>query len=266
MVQVMVPMISAAPLTVKKRSTSLAPQKALFYDRDYITSDRFATAWSDGQIPSLEDAKAAGFTIVGTSTNAEMSTIQYIWDRLEVWTSKAHALGFRVFLLTSVWDETLTDAIIVDLMTRSARAGADIIAFDELISILDLTKPQYDMYFQTALAINKKIQFIVTEWDDNSLQKAYTWFNNYPYVRIADDNYNDLSLIDDMTQLATNFSSQQPIVWMIFSKGSMDFHCYLNLDTWMAYVKQRQLDAWFFKIDEFGTWKEQWPMAADYVP
>jgi hypothetical protein len=235
-------------------------QKSILYDRDYITSDRFANA----AIPSLEDVKATGVNIVGTTTNAEMSRIEYIWERLTAWIGKAHSLGMKVFLLTSLWNEPLTEQTIIYLMKRSAKAGVDYIAFDEFIYQLNLTKQQYDTYFQTALAINKKIQFIITEWDYDSLCKAYEWFNKYAYVRIADDNYNDLRLVDDVIELSQKYRAQLPIVWLIFSVGSQNFDCFQRLGDWMAYVKQRQLDTYFFKIDETGTWQTQWGTVASY--
>ena len=240
--------------------TASSPQKALFYDRNYITSDRFKNA----SIPSLADAKAAGVTMVGTTTNAEMSGIDFIWQGLGAWVVQAHALGLQVMFLTSVWNLPLTDNTTLLLMKRSAQAGADFIAFDEFITQWNWTKPQFDEYFATALAINGKIQFIVTEWDYDSLKQAYSWFNSYPYVRIADDGYNDLTMINDLVNLAQTLGAKPPIIWLIFSQGSQNFDCYLHLDTWMAYVKQQQLDSYFYKIDEFGTWQTQWLKVRDF--
>jgi hypothetical protein len=255
-VQVMVPMISAG----SSSSTSLAPQKALFYDSNYITSDRLQGA----AIPSLNDAKAAGITLVGAQINAEMDNYDYIWQRYTAWASNAHALGLQVFLDTSLWNLPLTNATAISLMRRSALAGADFIAFDELIYNANWAKQQFDACFKAGLAINSRIQFIITEWQETSMTKAYNWFSGYSYVRFAYDGYNDLSAMNGLISLSKTDGTRPPILWLIFSKGSQNFNCYLQLNTWMAYAKQKGLSTFFFKIDESGTWKAQWSKVVAY--
>jgi hypothetical protein len=75
---------------------------------------------------------------------------------------------------------------------------------------------------------------------------------------VANDDYVTISYIGLEVSLAQQYG-KRPLTWLIFSKGSQDYSCYHNLDNWIAYTKQRNVDALFFYVDQKGVWQAQWP-------
>jgi hypothetical protein len=215
--------------------------------------------------PSFSDLKRANFTLVGTYPQSG-STSE--WNTIAAWIKAARAAGLRTFVQAGPYPQpTLSMAVQVgiDSTKKAASIGADVVELDEFLtaSSYAITESQFLSVVQAGLSVNPRLQFIATDWSQQALTTLFSWTNGYKCVLVANDNYNNKGLVDLDVQLSSQYG-KAAVTWLIFSKGSSNFDCYLNLQAWMTYVKQRKMDALFFWVDPAGTWRAQWPSVAAY--
>jgi hypothetical protein len=185
------------------------------------------------------------------------------WELVRKWILTAHVAGFMVFInvLANSGDQ------VAGMTQQSAIIGADIVVLDEPISLFPsyMTQAQLQSVINTGRAANPNLQYLITEWGPTYIRRAYEWTTAYPYVRVAEDNYNDKSMIDLNIQLGAQYG-KAPATWLIFAKGSQDYDCYRNLDNWIAYGQQRGISAFFWFIDPAGTWTANWSSVVAFDP
>ena len=143
-----------------------------------------------------------------------------------------------------------------ELVRRAVSIGFDAVVLDELAANYNVTKAQLLSVIDAGLAMKADLAIIVTEYWYGDIKAAYSWTSNYPTVRVATDNYGDKSIIDLGIQQAQQYG-KQPLVWLL-SANYLNTDCYANLDTWIAYVKQRNLETLFYSVDPSGSWQAQW--------
>jgi hypothetical protein len=216
--------------------------------------------------PSLTDLRKANFTLVGTYV---ISPSASVWDSISAWIKAAKASGFRTFVMAGPAEEsTLQDVVkvTIELVRKTAMLGADIIELDELVTCPycnGFGESQLQSIVEAGLAVNPSLKFVVTDWSSQALTTLFSWASDYACVRVANDNYNNKGMIDLDVQLSSQYG-KAPLTWLIFSKGSSDFDCYLNLNAWITYTKQANVDVLFYYVDTAGTWQTQWSTVAAF--
>jgi len=211
--------------------------------------------------PSFSELKQANFTLVGTYVDRGSGSE---WKTIAAWIQRAHGAGLRTFIM--IGPPQLTSLSLASQWTKKAASiGTDVVELDELVSSFHLARAQLRSIIDTGLAVNPNLQFIITEYEYGSqgLTNAFSWTSDYPTVRIANDDYWTVSYIDFEITLAQQYG-KAPLTWLIFSKGSQDFDCYIHLDAWMAYCKQKNIDVLFFYVDPARTWQAQWTMVLSF--
>jgi hypothetical protein len=230
-------------------------------DKAVVIGAEYALGYQSGA-PSWSDLRQANFKLVGTIAYGGWDP-NWEWKKAQQWVQAAHAAGFRVFInvLADSGDQLLS------MTQQSAMIGADIVALDEPISLFpsSVTQAQLQAIIGAGRAINSNLQYYINEWSRDYIRKAYQWTTEYPYVRIAEDNYDDKTTIDFNIQLGAQYG-KAPLVWLIFTLGSQDFDCYRNLDQWMTYLHQSNIDTLFWLVDHSGNWKTQWQKVVSYTP
>jgi hypothetical protein len=245
-----------ATLTIRRRVTSCSAYNE--HDKGILLG--FDVLISGLPSPSLTDLKQAGFTLVGTYVKSGSASE---WNTISAWIKAAKASGFRTFVMAGPAEETtLTDVVkvTIDFVKKAAMLGADIIELDELVTCpycTGFSKSQLQSIIEDGLAVNPTLEFVVTDWSTQALNTLFSWTSEYACVRVANDNYNNKGMIDLDVQLSGQYR-KAPLTWLIFSKGSSNFDCYLNLNDWITYVKQAGVDALFYWVDPNGTWQTQW--------
>jgi hypothetical protein len=246
-----------ATLTVRRHLTSCTAytehDKGIFVETDLLTG---------GLSPSFTDLRQANFTLVGTYVKSGSASE---WRTISTWITAAKAAGLRTLVQAGPLPQpTIQTALDVTIAStkKAASIGADVIELDEFLSATmswseQFTQSQLQSIIEAGLAVNPKLQFIVTEWSSDPMKTAFSWMSSYQCVRVANDNYNNKGLIDLDVQLSSQYG-KAPLTWLIFSKGSSNFDCYLNLNDWITYTKQANVDALFYWIDPTGTWQTQW--------
>jgi hypothetical protein len=227
-----------------------ATGKAIVIHPNYILNRASGT-------PSFSDLKKAGFTILGTIIEPGQSYDAQYWMAFKTWISSAKAAGFETML--DFWGDAPTA---LKLAKGAAATGADILALDELLSASHLTKTELLAVINGALQVNPKVSFIMNEYDVMPVENAYAWTVGYP-VRVATDDYYNLNLIDFNIKAAQTYG-KKPAAWLLFARGSQNFTCYTDLNTWISYVRQRPVDVFFWFIDPAGTWKANWQTVATF--
>ena len=208
--------------------------------------------------PTLPQLKQAGFTIVGIGVYSPND--EYIpfgdkeWNTLANWIKSAHQAGLKTFV--HIQDDPRKYKV-DQWISRAASMGVDVIHLDEMLARYNINAKQLQSLIQAGLKVKPNLLFIVTEYSAGRVSDAYTWTATYPAVRVATDNYDDKSVIDLGIQLAQKYG-KKPLAWLIFSQGSTSFDTNVHLDDWIAYVKQRNVNAMFWFIDHRGTWQTQW--------
>jgi len=240
----------AQPLQVRRRV-----DKGLIVDASYVVDGRSGA-------PSFSDLKAAGFNLIGTIAYSSW-TPNWEWKKTQQWVQAAHAAGFKVMI-----NVLANNGSKVAGMTQlAANIGADIVALDEVISLFPsyMTEARLQSIIEMGRAANPNLEYFINDWSNANIAKAYQWTTSYPYVRVAEDDYNVKSTIDWNIQLGKQYG-KAPAAWLIFAKGSMNFDCYNNLDQWLTYAHQRNISTLFWLIDEAGTWNTLWPKVVSYTP
>jgi hypothetical protein len=211
--------------------------------------------------PSFSELKAAGFTLIGTIAY-ESWDWSWDWQLAKTWVQNAHAAGFRVLIDTITESNVNNVAVMVQY---AAQIGADVIALDEVLSIFpSMTQTQLQAAINAGRAVNPNLQCYINEWDPTYITRAYQWTSAYPYVRVAEDQYNDKSEIDYNIQLGAQYG-KAPAAWLIFAKGVQDYDCWLHLDQWLAYAKTKNIEPLFWWVDAAGTWKTEWSQVVAYT-
>jgi len=251
-VQTMMPAY-AAKLIVLRRTAYTQHEKGLLID--------IRTLVRNAPAPSLPDVRAANFTLVGTYVDTGSNTE---WNTIAKFVKQVHAAGMRAFVMMGP-PQLLDYQLAPQWVKKAATVGADVVELDELVGNLDFTKDQLLSVIDAGLAANRGLQFIVTEFEypNHALSNAFEWTASYPSVRVANDDYVTIDYIDLEVQLAQQYQ-KIPLTWLIFSKGSADYECYLHLTDWIAYTQQKNVDALFFFVDPWGDWQTQWPLAASF--
>jgi hypothetical protein len=203
-------------------------------------------------VPSLQTLREAGFTLVGTTLDHRFTSSQL--KTIAGWIDAVKASGLRSFLRLST---KMDPDIASTWVKKAALMGPDVVLLDELLGRYYATKEQLQTIISNGVKQKGGLQFIVTEYSIQDLANAYAWTAQYPNVRVASDDYIHKGTIDSEVTLAEEYN-KRPLVWLIFSQGSMDFDCYLNLDEWIAYVKQQNVDTTFWWVDPSGTWTTHW--------
>lgn len=239
-----------ASITILPVQAQGAQTKAIVIHADFIVGGKSGA-------PSFSTLKSAGFTIVGTLIDPGKSYDSNDWKAFKTWIAAAKAAGFTTML--DFWGDAKTALAIAK---NAAGTGANILALDELLSSSHLTKTQLLAVIKQALKVNPKVNFIMNEYDPVPVQNAYAWTTGYP-VRVATDDYYNLNFIDFNVKTSQQYG-KKPGAWLIFARGSQNFTCYNNLDTWLAYVKQRPVDAFFWFVDPAGTWQANWQKVASF--
>jgi hypothetical protein len=201
--------------------------------------------------PSLSQLKQAGFTLVGTY--AEPWFDSWHWMTITNWMKSAHQLGLRTFLM--VTDFTPDED--VALAKKAVSVGADVFMLDEVLARYGTTRDQLRSIIDAGQKAKARLQFIINEYRPADIQNAYDWTSDFPSVRIATDDYYNQATIDLGVQLGASHG-KRPLAELIFSQGSQDFDCYLHLDSWISYAKQRNIDVLYSYVDAAGTWQTQW--------
>lgn len=200
--------------------------------------------------PSLSDLKQAGFTLVGTYTEPWFDN--WHWGVIKDWMTSAHKLGLRTFIM--LMDTPANDVV---LAKRAVSLGADVVVLDEILARYNATCDQLRAIINVGLQSKARLQFIINEYVPSNIQDAYAWTSDFPSVRIATDNYYSQNTIDLSISLSQTYN-KKPLVWLIFSQGSQNFDCYLHLDSWITYTKQKNVDTLWWFVDAAGTWQTQW--------
>lgn len=207
-------------------------------------------------MPALSELKQDNFTVIGTSAYDWYSS--YRWNQVATWFKTVHNAGLRTMMRVS---SNASESII---LTRQAAAnGADVVWYDEPMSQYNITQQQLLATLNAGLAANPRLQFFVTEYRSYNIANAYSWTANYSSVRVVTDDYYNKSIIDYEMQLAQAYN-KRPAAWLIFTQGSQNFDCYVNLPTWTAYAAQRKVDAFFWYMDSTGIWQQKWQYAVSY--
>ena len=202
--------------------------------------------------PSLSTLTQSGFTLMGTTLDHRFTESQI--NSIAAWVGSVHANGLRAFIKLSTKMDPTTAATWVK---KAASMGADVIMLDEILGRYGTTQKQLQTIIDNGLKANPTLQFIVNEYSTQDVTNAYSWTSQYSSVRVSTDDYYHTSKIDLGIQLAQQYG-KRALVWLIFSEGSQNFDCYLNLDAWIAYVNQKGVDAAFWWVDPAGTWQQQW--------
>jgi hypothetical protein len=211
--------------------------------------------------PSLSSLKAAGFTLVGTYIDTASSAE---WTTIASFLKQVHIAGMRAFVCVMVG--TPKPETSVQWVKKAASIGADVIELDELVGTLHYTKQQLLSVIDAGLKGNSKLQFIVTEFEypDHALSNAFEWLSSYPSVRVANDDYTTMTYIDLEARLARQYG-KVPATWFMFSPlGTSGTDCYRNLDVWITYAKQRNVNALLYIIDPWSVWQTQWSKVNAY--
>ena len=233
----------AASLNVRRQ-----PTKGLLIDVGMLGS---------GNIPTLSDLRQARFTLVGTQVTGDGD-----WPKIGSWITSVHQEGLRAFVFITTY--VTKDLQVTGAWTKKAASlGADVVILDEIISGSNADATAMWSIIEAGLAVNPNLQFIITEYDSYSLQVAYSWTSQYPSVRVANDEYDSKSRIDVNIQLGLNYR-KRAYTWLVFNGVSQNFDCYLHLDDWMTYVKQRNTDVLFYWINGNPAWATQWPKAQSF--
>jgi hypothetical protein len=245
-----------ATLAVRRRTTPCSAytdhDKGILVGIDYVTGG--------GAGPSFTDLKQASFTLVGTYVEKGSASE---WSSIATWINSAKAAGLRTFVMAGPFPQpTVQDVVKTGTYAtkKAAAIGADIVELDEFITCptcSGLTQSQFQSIIEAGLAVNPDLKFVVTDWSSAALTTLFSWTSDYACVRVANDNYNNKGMIDLDVQLSSQ-NGKTPLTWLIFSKGSSNFDCYLHLNVWITYTKQANLDALFYYIDTAGTWQTQW--------
>jgi len=245
-----------AALVVRRRPTSCSAYTE--HDKGILLGIDIVTRGLPG--PSFTDLKQANFTLVGTYVDKGSASE---WSSIATWINAAKAAGFRTFVMAGPFPQPKVQDVVktgIYATKKAAAIGADIVELDEFITCPTcngLTESQFQSIIEAGLAVNPNLKFVVTDWSSQALTTLFSWTSDYACVRVANDNYNNKGMIDLDVQLSSQ-NGKAPLTWIIFSKGSSDFDCYLNLNDWIAYTKQANLDALFYYVDAAGTWQTQW--------
>lgn len=236
-------LVYASPLRVQRR-----PTKGLLIDVGMLGSTN---------IPSLSDLRRAGFALVGTQVKSNFGPGD--WSKIAVWIQSAHNAGLRTFIMIGV--PQVKDLGTAAAWTRNAASvGTDVVELDELILTFNPNQTAIRSIIEAGLAVNPNLQFIITE--PTGFQLAYSLVSTYSSVRVADDSYDDKARIDRNMQLGLSYG-KRAYTWLVFSGVTKNFDCYLHLDDWIAYVKQRDTDVLFYWINS-GPWQVQWPKVQSF--
>jgi len=238
-------LVYAGPLQVQRR-----PTKGLFIDVGVLGRTN---------IPSLSDLTLAGFALVGTQVNTNFGPAD--WSKIAAWVQSAHKVGLRTFIMIGV--PMVTDLSMAAAWTRQAASiGTDVVELDELISTFNPNQTAIGSIIGAGLAVNPNLQFIITEYDPQYMQAAYSLTSQYPCARVADDSYGHKERIDSNIQLGLNYG-KRAYTWLVFAGVTTNYDCYLHLDDWIVYVKQRNTDVLFYYINT-GPWQVQWPKVQSF--
>jgi len=201
--------------------------------------------------PSLSQLKQAGFTLVGTYAEAWFDS--WNWGVIRAWEASAHKLGLRTFVM--LIDTPANDLV---LANKVAASGADVLMLDEPLSTHGATRDQLRSIISAGLAANPRLKIIINEYVPTSIQNAYDWTSDFPSVRIATDSYDNQKTIDLGISLGAQYN-KRPLAWLMFAHESINFDCFLHLDNWISYAKQKNVDVLWYYVDLAGTWQTQWP-------
>ena len=211
--------------------------------------------------PSFYELTLARVNLVGTIAYDSYGVHE--WQLIRNWILTAHLARFRAFV--DLWGDEHDPGSVVRDVQRAANAGADVIFLDEILSTYEMNQTTLQAIINAGRSLNPNLQYYMNEWDTMYIRRAYEWTIDYPYVGVAEDNYNNMSMIDLNIQLGSQYG-KAPAVWLIFARGSQDFDCWLHLDQWTEYVQQRGISAFFWFIDPAGTWKANWPSVVAFDP
>jgi hypothetical protein len=212
-------------------------------------------------VPSFSELALAKFNLIGTIAYGNFGPSD--WELVRKWILIAHLAGFRVFI--NLWGDEHDPSSVTRDVQQAVNMGADVLFLDEILSIYEMDQTTLQTIINAGRSLNPNLQYYINEWDATHIRRAYEWTTSYAYVRVAEDNYNDKSLIDLNIQLGAQYG-KAPAAWLIFAKGSQDFDCYRNLDNWIAYGQLRQISAFFWLIDPAGTWTAKWSSVVAFDP
>jgi hypothetical protein len=233
------------------RNPSLTSSAYTQHDKGILFDVR---ALGKPNIPSLSDLKTEGFTLVGTYVTAQFGSAD--WNKVAAWIKSAHKTGLRTFIMVGVPNvNNIRNA--VDWTKKAASIGADVVELDELIAKLNAEQADVESIIKAGLALNPNLQFIITEYNQYYFECAYSWTSQFPSVRVADDEYDDKARIDMNIELGSQYA-KRAFTWLIIANPSTSFDCYLHLNDWISYVKQRNTDVLFYWIDNGMDWQHQW--------
>lgn len=227
-------------------------RKGLVIDPDFTVYGRSGS-------PSFGTLKRDEFSIVGT--NAYYQFQRWDWTRLGAWTQAVHQTGF--ITLVNLQGDRHSFSTIIEMARQVAGMKVDIIALDEPLSIYHPSEQQLQSALNSILQVNPRQQILMNEWNSTLIRNAYAWTAKYPNVRIATDQYDDKSVIDLGISQASQYGKKS-VVWLIFTRGSSNFDCYLHLDQWLAYVRGKHADVLFWYVDSSGTWLSLWRKVAAF--
>ena len=238
-------LVYAGPLQVQRR-----PTKGLLIDVKLL---------GQTDIPSLSDLARAGFTLVGTQVKPDFGPAD--WSKVAAWIESAHRAGLAAFI--SVGVPLVKDLSMAAAWTgKAASIGADAVDLVELIVTFNPNQTAMQSVIEAGLAVKPNLQFIITEYNPQYVQAAYSFTSKYPSVRVAGDAYDDKARIDRNILLGLNYR-KRAYTWLAFSGVSRPFDCYLHLDDWIAYVKQKDTDVLFYWING-GPWQVKWPKVQSF--
>jgi len=236
------------------RGTSVY-QKTLMIAPQYIFDE------TSGPPPSFSTLQSAGFTTVGTIAYSTW-TPSNEWARTQTWIKSVKAAGFKAAI-----DLCATNGSqILGMTEEAATIGADVVFLDEIISQYPsyVTESVLQSIILAGRSINPNLQYYINEWTQTYLVDAYEWTVNYPYVRVAEDNYNTESIIDYNLNLASQYG-KIPAAWLIFAQGTADFNCYVYFTSWLAYAQTKQEDTLFWYVDPAQTYLTNFPRVLAFV-
>ena len=231
------------------------------YQKTLIIAPQFFFNETSAPAPSFSTLQSGGFTTVGTIAYASWTPGQE-WAETQTWIQSVKAAGFKaaIDLCTTSGDQ------ILNMTEEAATIGADVVFLDEIISQYPsyVTESVLQSIILAGRSINPNLQYYINEWNETYLDDAYAWTVNYPYVQVADDNYNTESVIDYNINLASQYA-KTPAAWLIFAQGTQDFQCYEDFSSWLAYAQTKQEDTLFWYVDPNQTYVTDWPLVLAFT-
>lgn len=226
--------------------------KGIVFGSEYVTRNLAGA-------PTLSQLKGAGFTMVGVIAYEWFETFH--WQKVARWITSVHATGLTTFV--NVRSDRNQPAAMATMVGLAANTGADVLALDEPISWSNMTQAQLQSTISFLTSLHPNIRVLINEYSVPQIADAYAWTAKYSKVSVATDDYYNKQTIDYGARLAQSYG-KTPTAWIIFSKGSQNFDSYTHLDSWLTYVKGKNVDVLFWYIDAANTWQTQWQKVAAY--